>query len=227
MTLLRKHVIIFPKYWSGSTHLQCVSASILHKGQHMKLSDLASLQSGLVLHRKEAHSFEETKKVYQRLNLRSLSPCNEIDLQELDLFSAKEILDPSVLTQPGDIVIKLFTPVFPVVITENYAGLVIPSQLAVVRIYHSGILPYYLRYWLSTPEVSASLQSLDGGRSQRTITIGTFAELEVPVPTLKEQQVIADMVSASLHREQLYHNLMDEQNRFTMLTIQKIIGGKR
>ena len=193
----------------------------------MKLSDIASLQSGLVLNRKEARSPEETTKTYKRLNLRSLSSYNEIDHKELDTFPAKGILDQVVLTQPGDVVIKLFTPIFPVVITEHDAGLVIPSQLAVIRIFNSEILPQYLRYWLSTPEVSDSLQSLEGWQSQRTIKIGTFAELDVPVPSLKEQQIIANMVSTNLRREQLYRSLIDEQNKFTMLNIQRIIGGKR
>lgn len=193
----------------------------------MKLSDIANLQSGLVLNRKEARSPEETAKIYKRLNLRSLSSYNEIDHKELGTFSAKGILDQVVLTQPGDIVIKLFTPIFPVVITEHDAGLVIPSQLAVIRIFNSEILPQYLRYWLSTPEVSDSLQSLEGWQSQRTIKIGTFVELDVPVPSLKEQQIIANMVSTNLRREQLYRSLIDEQNKCTMLNIQRIIGGKR
>lgn len=193
----------------------------------MKLSDIASLQSGLVLNRKEARSYEGTKKIYKRLNLRALSSYNEIDRQKLDIFPAKEILEPTVLTQPGDIVIKLFTPIFPVVITEQDAGLVIPSQLAVIRIFNSKVLPHFLRYWLSTSEVSNSLRLFEGGQSQRTIKIGTFAELEIPVPPLKDQQIIADIVSTNLCREQLYRNLIDEQNKLTMLNIQKIIGGKR
>lgn len=192
----------------------------------MKLSDIASLQSGLVLNRKEARLSEKTVKTYKRLNLRSLSSCNKINHEELDIFPAKDILDRAVLTQPGDIVIKLFTPIFPVVITEHDTGLVIPSQLAVIRISNNGILPQYLRYWLSTPEVSDLLQTLDGGRTQRTIKIGTFAELEIPVPPLKEQQIIAEVVSTNLRREQLYRSLINEQNKFTMLIIQRIIGGK-
>lgn len=193
----------------------------------MKLSDIASLQSGLVLTRKEARSPAETVKTYERLNLRSLSSYNEINHKELDIFPARDILDKTVLTQPGDIVIKLFTPIFPVVITEHDAGLVIPSQLAVIRIFNNDILPQFLRYWLSTPAVSDSLQLLEGWQSQRTIKIGTFAELEIPVLPLKKQQIIANMVSTNLHREQLYKSLIDEENKFTMLNIQRIIGGKR
>ena len=105
----------------------------------MKLSDIANLQSGLVLNRKEARYPEETVKVYKRLNLRSLSSYNEIDHKELDIFSAKDMLDLAVLTQPGDIVMKLFTPISPVVITEHDVGLVIPSQLAVIRIFNNEI----------------------------------------------------------------------------------------
>ena len=37
----------------------------------MKLSDFATLQSGLVLNRKEARSEEETAKYYKRINMRS------------------------------------------------------------------------------------------------------------------------------------------------------------
>ena len=113
------------------------------------------------------------------------------------------------------------------VITEQDAGLVIPSQLAVIRISNSKVLPHFLRYWLSTSEVFDSLRLFEGGQSQRAIKIATFAELEIPVPLLKDQQIIADMVSTNLRREQLYRNLIDEQNKLIMLNIQKIIGGKR
>jgi len=191
----------------------------------MKLCDIASLQSGLVLNRKEARSAEETVKVYRRLNLRSLSSYNKIDHNELDVFPAKEVLDPSVLTESGDIVIKLFTPICPVVITEYDSGLVIPSQLAVIRIFNSEIRAQYLRYWLSTTVVSEQLQSLEGWQSQRTIKIGTFSELDVPVLPIKEQMIVADMVSTTLRQEKLYRKLIEEQLRFTELSIKKIIGG--
>lgn len=193
----------------------------------MKLSDVASLQSGLVLNRKEARSPEETEKIYKRLTLRSLGLYNEIDHDGLDNFASKETLDASLLTQPGDIVIKLFAPIVPVVITENDAGYVIPSQLAVIRIKNDAVLPDYLRYWLSTSDVTDLLQSHERWQSQKTITIKTFAELEVPVPPLKEQRAIVGIVSANTHREQLYRKLIDEQNKLTALNIQKIIGGEQ
>ena len=191
----------------------------------MKLSEFANLQSGLVLNRKEARSTEDTVKTYKRLNLRSLDTYGVINHSELDDYHSKELLDDAVLTQPGDIVVKLFAPLSPVLITTIYTGLVIPSQLAVIRIHDKAVLPEYLRYWLSTPEVSDALLSMEGWQSQKTIKIGTFADLDVPIPSLEMQTIISNMVHVSSRREQLYQELIKEQKKLTSLEIQKIIGG--
>jgi len=191
----------------------------------MKLSEFANLQSGLVLNRKEARSTEKAVKTYKRLNLRSLDTHGVINHSELDDYQSKEFLDDAVLTQPDDIVVKLFAPLSPVLITTIDAGLVIPSQLAVIRIHKKTVLPQYLRYWLSTPEVSDALLSMEGWQSQKTIKIGTFADLDVPIPSLEMQTIISNMVRVSSRREQLYQELIEEQKKLTSLEIQKIIGG--
>ena len=193
----------------------------------MKLSEIAYLQSGLVLNRKEAHFPEETIKIYRRLNLRSLNKSGTIEINELDVYPSKELLDPSMLTQKNDVVVKLFSPIYPTLITDNDIGLVIPSQLVVIRIINENILPAYLRYWLSTPEVSDFMLSLEGWRSQRTINISTFADLDVPIPSMEKQQAISNIVSLNIKRETLYHQLIEEQNRLTALSIQIAMGGKR
>ncbi len=191
----------------------------------MKLSDFAKLQSGLVLNRKEARSSEETVKEYKRLNLRSLDINGTVNHNELDLFSSTELLDDSLLTQTNDIVVKLFAPFSPVLITPADVGLVIPSQLAVIRIRSKTVLPQYLCYWLSTHEASETLLSIEGWQSQRTIKIGTFADLDVPIPPLEKQIIISDLVCVSNRREQLYRELISEQKKLTSLEIKRIIGG--
>lgn len=192
----------------------------------MKLSEIAGLQSGLVLNRKEAHSPEETKKIYKRLNLRSLNKNGTIEKEELDIYPAAELLDSSMLTQKNDVVVKLFTPINPALITDDDIGLVIPSQLVVIRIKNSNIMPSYLCYWLSTPGVSDFIQSIESGKTLRSISVSTFANLEVPIPPLEKQQAISNIVSLNVKRETLYHQLIEEQNRLTALSIQIAMGGK-
>jgi restriction endonuclease S subunit len=192
----------------------------------MKLSDFATLQSGLVLNRKEARSEEETAKYYKRINMRSLSEYGELDRNDLDIFPSVEILDSAVLTQPNDIIVKLFTPICPTLISEKDKGFIIPSQLVVIRVFDDQVLPEYLRYYLSAPEVSDLMLSIEGWRSQRTIKVSTFADLEIPIPSIEKQQLIAKISAINSKREQLYKELIEEEKKLTTLKLQKYIGGK-
>jgi len=192
----------------------------------MKLSDFATLQSGLVLNRKEARSEEETAKYYKRINMRSLSEYGELDRNDLDIFPSVEILDSAVLTQPNDIIVKLFTPIYPTLISEKDKGFIIPSQLVVIRVFDDQVLPEYLRYYLSAPEVSDLMLSIEGWRSQRTIKVSTFADLEIPIPSIEKQKLIAKISAINSQRERLYKELIEEEKKLTTLKLQKYIGGK-
>ena len=192
----------------------------------MKLSDFATLQSGLVLNRKEARCEEETAKYYKRINMRSLSEYGELDRNDLDIFPSVEILDSAVLTQPNDIIVKLFTPIYPTLISEEDKGFIIPSQLVVIRVFDDQVLPEYLRYYLSAPEVSELMLSIEGWRSQRTIKVSTFADLEIPIPSIEKQQLIAKISAINSQRERLYKELIEEEKKLTTLKLQKYIGGK-
>ena len=192
----------------------------------MKLSEFATLQSGLVLNRKEARSDEETAKCYKRINMRSLSEYGKLDRNDLDIFPSIEILDSAVLTQPNDVIVKLFTPICPTLISEEDIGFIIPSQLVVIRVFDNRVLPEYLRYYLSAPEVSDLMLSIEGWRSQRTIKVSTFADLEIPIPAIEKQQLIAKISETNSHRERLYKELIEEEKKLTTLKLQKYIGGK-
>ena len=142
----------------------------------LKLSEIATLQTGLVLNRKEARHEETTERVYRRVTMRSLNEYGVLKRNDIDVFPSIEELDPSVLTHKNDIIVKLFTPIFPTLVKEDAEGLVIPSQLVVIRVFDERVLPEYLRYYLSAPEVSELMLSIEGWRSQRTIKVGTFAD---------------------------------------------------
>ena len=192
----------------------------------MKLSEIATLQTGLVLNRKEARYEEETERVYRRVTMRSLNEYGVLKRNDIDVFPSIEKLDSSVLTHKNDIIVKLFTPIFPTLVKKDAEGLVIPSQLVVIRVFDERVLPEYLRYYLSAPEVSELMLSIEGWRSQRTIKVRTFADLEIPIPSIEKQRLIAEMAETDLIRKRLYKELIEEQSKLTALEIQKYIGGK-
>lgn len=189
----------------------------------MKLSDIASVQSGLVLNRKEAQFPEEEKKRYKRLSLRSLNKYGTVEHKNLENFISKDIIDQTVLTKENDIIVKLVSPIFPTLITSEDTGILIPSQLAVIRVFDNRVMPGYLRCLLASKYISDRMISIEGARIQQVITIRTFYDLDVPVPPPKTQMLIEKAVYANIRTEQLYHRLIEEQNKLTELEIQDII----
>jgi len=195
--------------------------------EYVKLSDLATIQSGLVLNRKEAQDDEEIAKAYYRLNLRSLGEDGRLKLSELEPFNSRECLDSTVLTQSGDITARLFAPICPVTVGENEVNFVIPSQLATVRLKsRDTIIPEYLRWYLAQEYVTERILSKEGGQSQRTIKISTLADLIIPIPEIEKQSLIVQIYNMSLKRERLYRDLILEENILANAMINNLIGGK-
>lgn len=191
-----------------------------------KISEFATLQSGLVLNRREARFEEETEVIYNRLNLRSLNEYGEIKSENLDFFPSKSLLDDPFLTQKGDVVVKLSAPLFPTVIEESNINLVIPSQLAVIRIFDQKVIPEYVRYYLSTDGVSKYITSVEGGTVLHSIKINTLADLKIPIPTVEKQRLIVNIAQTNSKIEKLYNELVKQESKLATAKIQKFLGGK-
>lgn len=194
--------------------------------RYVKLSEIANVQSGLVLNRKEAKDEESITCTYKRLNLRSLDEDGTVDKLSLDDYYASEILDEQNITVIDDIIIRMFAPICPVTITEETSGLVIPSQLSTIRIKNIvQVLPEYLRYFLSQDRVINKILSEEGWQSQRTIKISTIANLMIPLPSMEQQITIAKIVQANAKRKKLYQELIRQEDAYISALINKIIGG--
>ena len=194
--------------------------------RYFKLSEIANVQSGLVLNRKEAKDEASIACPYKRLNLRSLDEDGEVDELSLDDYNASEILDEQIITVKGDVIVRMFAPLCPVTITEETSGLVIPSQLSTIRIKDTTrVLPEYLRYYLSQDNVLNKMLADEGWQSQRTIKISTIANLMIPLPTMEQQITIAKIVQANSKRKKLYQELIQQEDAHISALINKIIGG--
>lgn len=194
--------------------------------RYLKLSDIANVQSGLVLNRKEAKDEASIACTYKRLNLRSLDEDGKVDELSLDDYNSSEILDKQIITVKGDVIVRMFAPICPVTITEETSGLVIPSQLSTIRIKDTTqVLSEYLRYYLSQDSIINKILAEEGWQSQRTIKISTIANLMVPLPTMEQQITIVKIVNANAKRRKLYQDLIQQEDTHISALINKIIGG--
>ena len=100
----------------------------------MKLGELATVRSGLVLSRKQARKGAPVKMRYPLLSFRAIHPNGYIDMEQLDGFDAAEQLSPEYLTQIGDVIIRLTSPYTAVLIDEASAGMVVSSNFVIIRV---------------------------------------------------------------------------------------------
>ena len=193
-----------------------------------KLFELAEIHSGVVLSRKEAPPDSPNAIPYQRLTLRALSEAGTLQASEMEQYCSREKLDSELFTTADDVVVRLCTPINPVLIHNEQSGFLIPSQLAAIRVKDLSVLkPAYLRWYLSQRSVLDSLQAAEHGTAQRTIKVKSLLDLEIELPPLQIQQQIAEIDALSRKREALYQELVLQERLHTEYVIERIVGGNK
>ena len=159
----------------------------------MRLDELVSVKTGLVLARKQAKHPSDVMAKYRQLNLKAIDSKGYIDENSLEEFCANERLKAEYLTQPGDVIVRLTTPYTAVLIDEDFAGMVIPSHFVVIRTRGKKILPDYLYWLLNTEKVKASILQNVSSIMIGTVKPSSYAEMEIELLTLDEQRKISEL----------------------------------
>ena len=162
-------------------------------GNRLRLDELVSVKTGLVLARKQAKHPSDVMAKYRQFNLKAINSKGYIDENSLEEFCANERLKAEYLTQPGDVIVRLTTPYTAVLIDEEFAGMVIPSHFIVIRTRGRKILPEYLYWLLNTDKVKASILQNISSIMIGTVKPASYAEMEIELLTLDEQRKISEM----------------------------------
>ena len=178
----------------------------------MKLGEIASVRSGLVLSRKLAR--ENPVQRYRLLNLRSITPEGYIDMNETDVFDAKEMLPGEYLSQVGDIVIRLSAPYTAVLIDEETEGMAVSSNFVIVRTDPQVLLPEYLYWLLNTPEVKHRMFESSSSNMLGAVKPKFFADYEITPLPIPEQQKIAAINALAKAESKLLRQLANAKEQY-------------
>lgn len=162
-------------------------------GNRLRLDELVSVKTGLVLARKQAKHPSDIIAKYRQLNLKAIDSKGYIDADFLEDFSASERLKAEYLTQPGDVIVRLTTPYTAVLIDEDFAGMVIPSHFVVIRTRGKKILPEYLYWLINTDKVKALILQNVSSIMIGTVKPASYAEMEIELLTIDEQRKISEL----------------------------------
>lgn len=186
----------------------------------MKLNKIASVRTGLVLHRKESTKIGNGCE-YQQLNLKSVSDNGTINFDDTIKFYAAEKLSNNYLTQSGDVIVKTSDPYTAVYIKEEYAGLVIPSHFVIIRVDESVVLPKYIAWYLNKERIKKDFRMSCTG-TLKQIKPSTIAETEIKLPTLERQKQVVDLYDISQSEIKLLEKLLEQKKTYYKSLINKI-----
>ena len=185
----------------------------------MKLGNIATVRSGLVLSRKQAREPSDIR--YPLLNLRSINPGGYIEADQLDVFVAAEYLSPEYLSQIGDVIVRLTAPYTAILIDKVTAGMVISSNFVIIRADRRELLPEYLFWLINTPKIKRSIYENTSSNMLGAIKAKYFSDFEVPSLPIAKQQQIAVMNELALKETKLLRQLADEKERYYSLLIDR------
>ena len=144
----------------------------------------------------------------------------------LDNFLSAERLSEQFITRENDIVMRLFVPLCPVLMTMDYSDLVVPSQFAIVRIKERIVLPEFLWLYLSQKSVLGEITVAEGNHTIRSIRISTLSNIRIPMVPLKRQEEIISFARVHRNRKTLYQSLLHQYDAQADVIIRGAIGGK-
>ena len=178
----------------------------------MKLHDLASVRSGLVLSRKQAKESSEYR--YPLINLRCVQQDGTIQLNEADIYEAKEAVKEEYLSQSGDIIVRLTAPYTAVLIDETTSGMVISSNFVVIRVEDKCLLPEYLFWLLNTEKIKRKIYENATSNMLGAVNARFLADFELALLSVEDQRKISQFNLLSKRERQLLRALADEKEKY-------------
>ena len=185
----------------------------------MKLGNIATVRSGLVLSRKQAREPSDIR--YPLLNLRSINPGGYIEADQLDVFVAAEYLSPEYLSQVGDVIVRLTAPYTAILVDKVTAGMVISSNFVIIRADRRELLPEYLFWLINTPKVKRSIYENTSSNMLGAVKAKFFSDFEFSLLSIDKQQQIAAMNELALKETKLLRKLADGKECYYSLLIDR------
>lgn len=190
----------------------------------MRLKEIATIRTGLVLSRKKAAVYDDVEKYhYKQITLKSFSDSITLQSQYFDDFISVEKIDDTYISQIGDIVVRLREPNTAVHIDGASAGLVIPSLMAVVRAKDIRVNNAFLAYYLNSKVARKALERELKGTTIPMIKTKDLEDLTIVLPPIEEQKRVVEFMKLSQKELQLLDKLKQEKAQFSQAILDTII----
>jgi type I restriction enzyme S subunit len=94
----------------------------------------------------------------------------------------------------GDILISTVGTIGKITVIESEVNFVVQRSVGIIKVNKEKLNPYFLKYQLMLPEFQRRLANLSKGAVQKCLFIGDLEELLISVPSISEQNQIANFL---------------------------------
>lgn len=176
----------------------------------MKLGEVAEVRMGYPFRSRVKHDAAGNVVVIQ---MKDIDEQNNLHADEATRVSLAGRIDRHLLLC-GDLIFRSRGASNSAALVEADLGdAVLASPLILIRA--RDVLPAYLQWFINSQKTQAKLTSLAVGTSVMMISTDILKDLEVPVPSLIDQQRIAEIATLSLREDVLMTRLAEQRRRLT------------
>jgi len=192
----------------------------------MKLGEISSIESGLILSRKRSRNNIEFVKEYKVLSLNNIEIQGDFNEAKLERFQSNEELEGHYFTKPGDVLLRLNAPFTSVYINESKADILIPSFFVTIKIKHEDFLPEYVSWYLNTDIVKRHFLRMQSGTQTPNVNQKLLRDLDIPSLSIKNQNNITTLHQLYLKERWLLKQLIKEKDQYYEGVTNEIIKEK-
>jgi hypothetical protein len=190
---------------------------------NIKLIKIASVQSGYSFRSRLDSLDSGTVAVIQMKDLTSDNRVNCHELARLDMEIPKE----HHLVRPGDLIFRSRGSVSNSALLEDDPGdAVLAAPLLRIRVTSDRILPAYLNWFISQRPAQVYLASCSEGTSLKMISKLSLENLELVVPSLRQQRMIIKLASLAEEERRITKLLAEKRIQYITATLLQIAKGE-
>ena len=192
----------------------------------MNIGDIADVNVGVVLNRKQAKYKSKSSTQYELFNLKIYEDRQNGIKIDYDKFISEEDLS-SYTVKKNDLLLRLAFPLKVIIVDDELDGKLISNQYVSIRIDKSKYSPAFVKWYLESQDAEHQLEKYIVGTAIRTIPIVKVREIRLPNISINKQKELSKLVESWEAQKRLYINLIKNKESYYNNIIEMIIKKER
>ncbi len=192
----------------------------------MDIGDIADVNVGVVLNRKQAKYKSKSSTQYELFNLKIYEDRQNGIKIDYDKFISEEDLS-SYTVKKNDLLLRLAFPLKVIIVDDELDGKLISNQYVSIRIDKSKYSPAFVKWYLESQDAEHQLEKYIVGTAIRTIPIVKVREIRLPNISINKQKELSKLVESWEAQKRLYINLIKDKESYYNNIIEMIIKKER